>query len=219
MKFVKIPGGSFMMGSNSGGSNEKPVHRVTLKPFMMQTTEVTQAQWKALMEKNTSRFKGNNLPVERVFWNDCQEFIKKLNQRYPGKGYRLPTEAEWEYACQAGTTTKYYSGNSESDLKRVAWYDGNSGNKTHPVGKRRPNVWGLYDMHGNVWEWCEDWYHYNYNGAPTNGSAWLSPSGAYRILRGGSWNYGAYSCRSAVRDYSNPSYRGSNFGFRLVRSP
>ena len=228
MKFVRIPGGNFQMGSKSGDSDEEPVHRVNIKPFYIMTTEVTQAQWKAVMGNNPSHFKGDNLPVEKVSWNDCQEFIKKLNQRDPWKGYCLPSEAEWEYACRAGTTTKYYSGNSESDLKRVAWYYGNSGSKTHPVGQKQPNAYGLYDMHGNVWEWCEDWYHNSYNGAPINESAWVSPSGSARVLRGGSWinvpwlclsanRYTQRSCRSASRGSSEPGYRSLNLGFRLAR--
>ncbi|MBC8277088.1 MAG: SUMF1/EgtB/PvdO family nonheme iron enzyme, partial [FCB group bacterium] len=193
MTFVKIPGGSFRMGSNES-KDEKPVHSVSIKPFYMMTTEVTQKMWKELMGSNPSHFKGDNLPVEKVSWNDCQKFIEKLNQRDPGKGYRLPTEAEWEYACRAGTTTKYYSGNSESDLKRAGWYSGNSGKKTHIVGQKSPNSWGLYDMSGNVWEWCTDWYHNSYSGAPTDGSAWISPSSTYRVLRGGSWYYFAFCC-------------------------
>ena len=218
IKFVQIHAGSFMMGSNSGYSDEKPVHRVTLKPFMMQTTEVTQSQWKAVMENNPSHFKGDNLPVECVSWNDCQEFIKKLNEMDPGKGYRLPSEAEWEYACRAGTTTKYYSGNSEYDLGRAGWYKGNSGSTTHAVGQKTANNWGLYDMHGNVWEWCEDWYHSSYGGSPTDGSAWLSPSSSYRVLRGGSWYDGPNYCRSADRDWDVPDDRVSRYGFRLARS-
>ena len=223
MEFVLIPGGSFMMGSPSyekgRNKNEGPQHRVNIKPFYLQTTEVTQAQWKAVMEDNPSYFKGDNLPLETVSWNDCQEFIRKLNQRDPGKGYRLPSEAEWEYACRAGTTTKYYSGNNESDLERVGWYSGNSGNKTHSVGHKQSNNWGLYDMHGNVWEWCEDWYHDSYNGAPTNGSAWNSPSGQYRVWRGGSWGSYPFDCRSADRFRYYPDDRSIYFaGFRLAFS-
>ncbi|NQS99077.1 MAG: SUMF1/EgtB/PvdO family nonheme iron enzyme [candidate division Zixibacteria bacterium] len=218
MTFVPIPGGSFMMGSNDGDSREKPVHRVTIKPFKMQTTEVTQAQWKAVMGNNPSHFKGYNLPVEKVSWNDCQKFIRKLNQLDPGKGYRLPTEAEWEYACRAGTTTKYYSGNNESDLKRVAWYVGNSGIKTHPVGSKEPNTWGLYDTHGNVYEWCEDWYYNSYNGAPTDGRAWTSSSGSSRVPRGGCWSNYQNGCRSAARRGFVPDYRNNDTGFRLARS-
>ena len=221
MQFETILSGSLMMGSNDGSRDEKPVHQVNIKSFQMMTTEVTQAQWKAVMGNNPSKFKGDNLPVENVSWNDCQEFINKLNQRDPGKGYRLPSEAEWEYACRAGTTTKYYSGDSESDLGRVGWYGfdkGNSNKKTHPVGQKSPNSWGLYDMHGNVWEWCADWYHKSYNSAPADGSAWVSPSGQNRVLRGGSWSFNQFYCRSASRYGLNPAHRYDYYGFRLVRN-
>ena len=216
-KFVTIPSGSFQMGSNEGDSDEKPVHNVYIKSFKMMTTEVTQAQWTAVMGNNPSNWRGDDLPVEQVSWNDIQEFLKKLNQLDPGKGYRLPTESEWEYACRAGTTSKYYSGNSDSDLGRVGWYRGNSGIKAHPVGQKEANTWGLYDMHGNVLEWCADWYHDSYNGAPTDGSAWLSPSGSRRVLRGGRWGSVPFGCRSARRSGDPPDYRGDARGFRLVR--
>ena len=217
MTFVKIPGGSFQMGSNDGDSNEKPVHKVTIRPFYMMTTEVTQGMWKKVMGNNPSNFKGDNLPVERVSWNDCQAFLKKLNSKYPGKTYRLPTEAEWEYACRAGTTTKYYSGNRDSDLGRVGWYRGNAGSKTHPVGQKSPNSWGLYDMHGNVYEWCSDWYGDYPSGSMTDPQG--PSSGKYRVLRGGSWSSGAYYCRSAIRYYSPPSSTYNIYGFRIVFSP
>jgi len=197
--FVSIPGGSFMMGSNDGDGDEKPVHWVEIEPFAMMTTEVTQKMWQELMDSNPSYFKVNNLPVENVSWNDTQEFLKKLNQHDPGKNYRLPSEAEWEYACRAGTTTNYYSGDSESDLGRVGWCSLNSGSWTHPVGYKSPNAWGLYDMHGNVWEWCEDWYHESYSGAPDDGRAWASSEGASSVLRGGSWLRNPDSCRASNR--------------------
>ena len=221
MEFVLIPGGSFMMGSNEDSedsNDEKPVHKVTLKSFRMQTTEVTQAQWKAVMENNPSKIIGDSLPVHCVSWDECQEFIQKLNQMDSGKDYRLPSEAEWEYACRAGTTTPYYSGMDETGLELVCWYKDNSGDMNHPGCMKEPNSWGLYDMHGNVWEWCEDWYHGNYNGAPANGSAWVSPTGAYKVIRGGSWYYFAGPCRSANRFYQDPSSSRSDLGFRLVRA-
>jgi formylglycine-generating enzyme required for sulfatase activity len=218
MEFVYIPGGSFMMGSPNT-EEEGPQHQVTLQPFYMMNTEVTHAQWKAVMNSNPSSFKGDSLPVETVSWNDCQEFIRELNKMDPGKGYRLPSEAEREYACRAGTYTRFYSGNSESDLDRVGWYSGNSGSKMHPVGTKEPNAWGLYDMHGNVFEWCQDWYHGNYFGAPSFGSAWESGGGQYRVLRGGSWISGCVKgCPSASRDCSDLDARSANIGFRLVRS-
>jgi|GEM_PF-1636761 len=216
MVFVQIPGGSFIMGSNEGDSDEKPVHRVAIQPFKMQTTEVTQAQWQALMGSNPSYFKGDNLPVEQVSWNDCLQFIQKLNQRNPGQGYRFPTEAEWEYACRAGTTTDNYTGISKSDLEGMGWYYGNSGGKTHPVGEMVANAFGLHDMHGNVWEWCEDWYHDSYIGAPTDGCAWLKPTGSYRALRGGSWlNFDDFR-HPANRSRDNPGNGSGYIGFRLV---
>lgn len=218
MEFALIPGDSFQMGSNDGESREKPVHRVTISPFSMMTTEVTQKMWKDIMGSNPSAFKGDNLPVEQVSWNDIQDFIKKLNERDPGNGYRLPSEAEWEYSCRAGMATRFYSGNSDSDLDRVGWYSDNSSDKTHPVGQKQPNKYGLYDMHGNVWEWCADWYHDNYTGAPTNGTAWTSPSGEYRVLRGGSWCYRAWFCRFACRGETYSDSRYIYIGFRLVKS-
>ncbi|NQS98140.1 MAG: formylglycine-generating enzyme family protein [candidate division Zixibacteria bacterium] len=222
MGFVLIPGGSFMMGSLPSEprheDDESPRHKVTLEPFHMQTTEVTQAQWKAVIGSNPSHFKGDSLPVEEVSWDDVQEFILKLNQMDSGKGYRLPTEVEWEYACRAGTNTTYYSGIDEAGLERVCWYKDNSESRTHPVRMKEPNAWGLYDMHGNVWEWCEDWYHDNYNGAPTDGSARLSSSSGIRVIRGGSWYYFAGVCRSANRFYHDPSSSRGDLGFRLVRS-
>jgi len=214
MKFMKIPGGSFQMGSNNGDSDEKPVHRVTVSSFYMLSTEVTQRMWKEVMGNNPSNWKGDNLPVEKVSWNDCQKFVSKLNSMYPGHNYRLPTESEWEYACRAGTSTKYYSGNSDSDLGRVGWYDDNSSSKTHSVGQKGSNSWGLYDMHGNVWEWCEDWKGDYSSRSVTNPKG--SSSGSSRVLRGGCWSYEARSCRSAYRRWYDPGVRYAINGFRLV---
>ena len=213
-EFILIPGGSFQMGSNDGESDEKPVHRVTVSSFYMLSTEVTQRMWKEIMGNNPSNWKGDDLPVETVSWNDCQEFIRKLNSQYPGHNYRLPTEAEWEYACRAGTTTRFYSGDRDSDLDGVGWYDGNSSSKTHPVGQKRLNSWGLYDMHGNVWEWCQDWKGDYPSGSVTDPKG--PSSGSYRVLRGGSWGNGPWYCRSAYRTGSNPDSRSYNLGFRLV---
>jgi formylglycine-generating enzyme required for sulfatase activity len=163
IEFILIPAGSFTMGSNDGDSDEKPPHTVTIsRPFYIGKYEVTQKQWVIIMGNNPSGFKGGNNPVENVSWNDVQEFIRKLNAKEGTTAYRLPTEAEWEYACRAGSTTKYCFGNDKSQLGQYAWYEKNSDNKTHPVGQLQANAWGLYDMHGNVWEWCEDWYGEDY---------------------------------------------------------
>lgn len=218
---VSIPSGSFQMGGNEY-SSEKPVHRVTLSAFKMSKYEVTQQQWRAVMGKNPSYFKNcDNCPVEQVSWNDVQEFIKKLNQQ-TGKNYRLPTEAEWEYACRAGTTTPFNTGNNLTTNQ--ANYNGNYPylsnakgayrKKTIAVGSFAPNDWGLYDMHGNVWEWCQDWYGKYSNNTQTNPTG--ASSGTYRVLRGGSWTFNAVYCRSAYRTYTSPTSGSDGIGFRLV---
>ena len=187
MEFVLIPAGEFDMGSPSdeGYSYEKPVHHVTIEdPFYMGTYEVTQAQWHAIMGDNPSYFEGDDdLPVEQVSWDNVQSFITKLNDKEGTNKYRLPSEAEWEYACRAGTSTRYSFGDNESELGDYAWYDDNSGRQTHLVGQKRANSWGLYDMHGNVREWVQDCWHGSYEGAPADGSAWVSCSGAGRVNR------------------------------------
>jgi Sulfatase-modifying factor enzyme 1 len=213
--FRSIPVGSFMMGSTKGEADEKPMHQVTIsQPFYIGINEVTQEQWQGVMGSNRSYFKDccPNCPVENVSWNDAQDFINRLNERGGfGFTYRLPTEAEWEYACRAGATGDYVANPGE-----VAWFLGNSGGRTHAVG-RQPNAWGLTDMHGNVWEWCQDSYHDNYNGAPTNGSAWLSGGDqTLRILRGGSWLSDAGNLRSAFRFGSSPDNRLNYIGLRVV---
>ncbi|MDP2898187.1 MAG: formylglycine-generating enzyme family protein, partial [bacterium] len=216
MKFRLIQPGSFMMGSDKGEDDEKPVHKVTLtKGFCIGVYEVTQEEWEKLMGSNPSRFKGPKNPVDTVSWDDAQEFIRKLSEKEKVT-YRLPTEAEWEYACRAGTTTEYYWGDGFDG--RYAWNDINSGGKTQPVGTRRSNAWGLYDMSGNVWEWCEDWYSEQY---PADKEA-VDPKGAaggsHGVYRGGSWHYTAIHCRSALRNWYSPSIRFSDLGFRLVRT-
>jgi len=206
LEMVSIAGGTFTMGSTEDKS-EKPPHSVTVKPFYMSKYPVTQAQWEAVMGNNPSGFKGTNRPVENVSWDDANEFCQRLSKK-TGKSYRLPSEAEWEYACRAGTSTPFYFG--ETITTELANYDGNhtygSGPKgeyreqTTEVGKFPPNSFGLYDMHGNVWEWCADPWHTNYDDAPTDGSIWTKGGeDPYRLLRGGSWNYFPYVCRCAFR--------------------
>ena len=228
-----------MMGSTNGGVEEKPVHRVAIsQPFYMGKYEVTQAQWQSVMGNNPSNFKNcDSCPVEQVSWDDAQQFLAKLNDRNDGFHYRLPSEAEWEYACRAGTTGDY-AGN----LDAMAWYANNSGNnrldaaaifrddqsnylkrlkdngnKTHPVGTKQANAWGLYDMHGNVSEWCQDSYHDNYNGAPVDGSSWDSEGEQKnRVLRGASWYDHAAYLRSAQRGRVTPGFRYELWGLRIV---
>lgn len=209
------------MGSPSSEperDSDENQHRVTLtKGFYMGVTEVTQGQWREIMGSNPSNFKGDNLPVEQVSWNDCQEFIRKLNLQEGGNKYRLPTEAEWEYACRAGSTSRFCFGDSDGSLEQYAWYNSNSSNKTHPVAQKKPNEWGLYDMHGNVWEWCQDWFGDYPSGhvADPDGPS----SGSFRVRRGGSWFSYAGVCRSASRHDGTPGGRGGHLGFRLARTP
>ncbi|REJ48159.1 MAG: serine/threonine-protein kinase pkn1 [Microcystis flos-aquae DF17] len=221
LEMVGLPAGKFLMGSPDSAiyasDEEKPQHQVKVNSFAIGKYPVTQAQYQAVMGTNPSEFK-NNLqnPVEKVSWNDAQAFCQKLSQ-ITGKTYRLPTEAEWEYACRAGTTTRYYFGDDANQLGDYAWYIGNSQDKTHPVGQKKPNAWGLYDMSGNVWEWCEDNWHDNYIGAPRDGSAWLTNDNHSQILRGGSWYGDPDYCRSAYRSLNDwRGYFFFFFGFRVV---
>jgi len=229
VKMVLIGPGSFMMGSAKGHGNERPAHRVKLtKGFYMGTTEVTQEQWESVMPDNPSRYKGADRPVENVNLEDCVEFCKLLTQKERSQGklpegaeYRLPTEAEWEYACRAGAKTKYCFGDSETELGEYAWYSENSG-RPHPVGTKKANAWGLFDIHGNVWEWCGDAYgSYSAGEAedPTGGAPSMEwGPGRNRIFRGGSWGSNAGYCRSAVRNFIGPGRPLSGVGFRLVRT-
>jgi formylglycine-generating enzyme required for sulfatase activity len=215
MKLRVIPPGTFMMGENYNA------HEVTLtKPFMLGTYEVTQAQYEQVMGVNPSSVKGAKNPVEMVSWNDTVEFCRKLSElpaeKAVGNVYRLPTEAEWEFACRAGTTTKYSFGDDESESGDYAWYRENSGKTPHPVGGKQPNAWGLYDIHGNVWEWCQDWRGAYPDRAVTDPTG--AVTGSSRVDRGGSWNFNAEDCRSAFRSRFNPSGRYYGLGFRVVRS-
>ncbi|MEP7338530.1 MAG: formylglycine-generating enzyme family protein, partial [Acidobacteriota bacterium] len=219
LEMVYVSGGEFLMGSEVD-SSEQPIHRVIISPFFIGKFQITQSQWQAVMGKNPSRLKGDKLPVESVSWNDAVEFCQRLSSaKKTDRAYRLPTEAEWEYACRSGSTDKYCFGNDEDLLEQYAWYDKNSGSTTHQVGEKKANDFGLYDMHGNVWEWCEDVWHTDYTDSPTDGSAWLSGGDSgFRVLRGGSWvNYG-YFCRSSLRNSLRPGDRDFYMGFRVVVS-
>ena len=232
IKMVRIKPGTFVMGSPESEPEhqfDEVQHTVTItKAFYLSRTPITQAQWQAVMGTNPSGFKGDDLPVERVSWDDAVAFCEKLSAR-EHKKYRLPTEAEWEYACRAGTTTEYYTGNGTAALDKAGWYRGNSayipvqsmffgtstttGPGTHPVAQKAPNAWGLYDMHGNVWQWCSN-YYYEYTGDAENPTG--PTPGPARVLRGGSWLYTPRRCRSACLNDCGPGYRGHDVGFRIA---
>ena len=217
-KMVAVEGGTFTMGATSeqgsdAGSNESPTHSVTLSDFAIGETEVTQELWKAVMGSNPSSFSGTNLPVEMVSWNDCQTFISKLNN-LTGKNFRLPTEAEWEYAARGGNKSNGFMYSGSGSIDEVAWYYGNSGSKTHPVKQKQANELGLYDMSGNVYEWCHDWYGSYSSSAQTNPTG--STSGSYRVFRGSNWIDGAWFCRVSYRNYNTPSFTNNGLGLRLA---
>ena len=234
-EMVLIPAGIFMMGSPDDEperfGNEGPRRQVRVSGFYMGKYQVTQAEYKAVMGENPSKFKGANHPVEQVNWYHAVEYCNRLSQgegltpAYTvegknvewdcgAKGYRLPTEAEWEYACRAGTAAAYHTGANITD--NTGWYCENSGGKTHPVGQKPPNAWGLYDMHGNVWDWCWDWYGEYPSGAQTDPLG--AHTGIYRVMRGGGWDNVARVVRCAFRIHRTPPVRSYNLGFRLVRN-
>ena len=217
MLLVRIPAGLFLMGDENGDVNEKPMHRVSFsKAFHMAKFAVTQDQWGAVIGKNPSQFKGPSQPVDSVSWEDCQVFIRELSHRV-GRTFSLPSEAEWEYACRAGTAAKFCFGMDAHELGDYAWYDANSGGATHPVGQKKPNAWGLYDMHGNVWEWCADVWHDTYAGGPVDGTPWVDGGDqSGRVLRGGSWDALTTFCRCATRGRGSPRFDWSVNGFRIV---
>jgi formylglycine-generating enzyme required for sulfatase activity len=193
---------------------EKPAHEVTLSaPYYLGKFEITQEQYLQVTGMTPSNFKGRDLPVEQVSWENAQEFCKKVSEK-TGSAVRLPTDAEWERACRAGTKTTYYTGDAETDLDRAGWCDRNSKKVTHPVGQKTPNAWGVHDMHGNVWEWCADWYGEYVKGAQRNPT--VKADGGARVLRGGSWNYDPWFCRSAYRSWNSPGQRHFSLGFRVV---
>jgi formylglycine-generating enzyme required for sulfatase activity len=244
LEMIAVPAGTFVMGTadeapGRHGENEEPAHGVTVPEFYLGKFEVTQAQWRAVMGTDPSLFKGDDLPVEQVSWKDAQEFCRKLSE-LTGRQYRLPTEAEWEYACRAGTAGAFYA-----ELDAIAWFGDNSGSekvdasemyrksgegyvrllvekyghRTHPVGQKQPNGFGLYDMSGNVSEWCEDVYHDGYSGAPADGSAWLTGGNpGLRVRRGGSFLATALASRSAFRPRTNLDLRHSTVGLRVAAS-
>ena len=215
---VFVEGGTFLMGATPEQDSdpfpvEKPVHYVTLSSYSIGKYEVTQEEWLAVMDVNPSYVKGDKFPVEEVSWEECQLFIRKLNNM-TGMHFRLPTEAEWEYAARGGNRSRGYKYAGSNDLTNVAWYDGNSGHKTHEVGRKRPNELGLYDMSGNVWEWCQDWQDDYVNDSQRNPTG--PSSGTDRIRRGGSWDSFARFCRSSCRDLYAPTFRSHNLGLRLA---
>ena len=218
-KMIAVEGGTFTMGATSEqGSeadiDEKPTHSVTLSSYRIGETEVTQALWQAVMGSNPSNFSGSNKPVECVSWNDCQDFIRRLNA-LTGENFRLPTEAEWEYAARGGNKSRGYKYAGSNTIDNVAWYGNNSGSQTHNVATKSPNELGLYDMSGNVWEWCQDWYGDYSSGSQTNPTG--PSSGSDRVFRGGSWFDYARGCRVSLRYNNSPdARRGYSLGLRLA---
>ena len=223
-EMVAIPSGNFMMGvmvnplgTSLPRAEEQPQHSVTITEFALGKFEVTQQEWFTVMGNFPSKFKGRNLPVEQVSWYEAQEFIKKLNAK-TGKKYRLPSESEWEFAARAGSQADYSFGDDPSQLHRYAWFSENSSSTSHPVGGKIPNSFGVYDMHGNVWEWVQDCWNSDYVGAPTDGSNWGLGDCSKRVARGGSWSGYPQSLRQAYRVGYDTALRGSVIGFRVARS-
>ena len=215
---IRVDGGTFRMGATSEqGSDasdwEKPAHQETLSSYYIGETEVTQELWEAVMGSNPSTYKGAKHPVERVSWNDCQDFIRKLNAK-TGRQFRLPTEAEWEYAARGGNKSKGYKYSGSNEIDKVAWYGNNSGGTTHDVGRKSPNELGLYDMSGNAWEWCEDWYGAYSSSSQSDPKG--PSSGSNRVCRGGSWFSLARDCRVSYRNFHSPGFTNFNLGLRLA---
>ncbi|MEZ4825771.1 MAG: formylglycine-generating enzyme family protein [Bacteroidia bacterium] len=222
-EMIFVEGGEFDMGGSDveARDNEKPVHRVRVSSFYIGKYPVTQALWQVVIGNNPSRFKGGGHPVENVSWDDAQIFIQKLNEK-TGKTYRLPTEAEWEFAARGGLHSEGYLYVGSDKLKEVGWYEGNSGRETQPVGQKYPNELAIYDMSGNVWEWCDDWYSGEYYQKCAERDVVENPTGpengSLRVLRGGSWFSYPRTCRVAYRLNASPGYRGYDLGFRLALS-
>jgi formylglycine-generating enzyme required for sulfatase activity len=232
-KMIYVEGGTFQMGSTNGGSSEQPIHTVTVSSFLIGKYEVTQKEWQEVMGYNPSYSEGDNRPVESITWYDAVEFCNKLSEKegltpaytingfdvscnWSANGYRLPTEAEWEYAAKGGKKSKNYKYSGSDNIDDVAWYDANSDGRSHDVGTKAPNELGIYDMSGNVWEWCWDWYG-SYSSSPSSNPRGPN-SGSSRVDRGGSWSYYDGSCRVAYRNYRSPGDSLDVFGFRIVRT-
>ncbi|AFY95903.1 hypothetical protein Cha6605_4996 [Chamaesiphon minutus PCC 6605] len=228
LDLVSIPGGTLMMGDERHHQDEQPVHQVTVPAFFISKYPITQAQYRSIMGENAGSGMGDNYPIEKVSWDDAIEFCNKLSQQ-TGDRYTLPSESQWEYACRAGTTTAFYFGetivpdlvNYHGDYPYQGAPTGENREQTTPVGSFPPNAFGLSDMHGNVWEWCLDEYQPSYQGAPIDGSAWISSveeSNLKRVMRGGAWDYVARGCRSAVRGSLASQIRLAGCGLRVVRA-
>lgn len=222
MEFILIPPGTFRMGGDKkleqAEDHETPRHLVKISiAFFMGKYEVTQSQWSKIMNNNPSEFKDGIRPVERVSWNDVQAFIQKLNTKEKTNKYRLPTEAEWEYAARAGSENSYSFGSDANKLDQYGWYRRNSAGETHPVGQLKPNAWGLFDMHGNVHEWCQDWFDRKYYSQSPSHAPLGPSSGLAKVLRGGDWGSEDWYCRCSSRSLSSPDRRSNRLGFRLIR--
>ncbi len=221
MEFELIPAGTLLMGSplgeNGRCTDEGPAHVVRIEnSFYLGKYPITQKQWEKIMENNPSNFRNEDLPVESVSWNEVQEFVRELNEKESTEKYRLPSEAEWEYACRAGKHKKYFFGDDESKLNEYSWYRDNSGCQIHPVGQKKPNPFDLYDMYGNVDEWVQDFWHKNYINSPDDARAWEDGDSLIRVCRGGGCNTDASGCRSASRSGRRPTFN-HNMGFRLLK--
>lgn len=219
MGFVRIPAGTFQMGSSNGQADEQPVHEVTIsQDFYLSKFEVTQGWWETLMGDNPSRFRDPWRPVENVSWADVQDFIQKLNEREDGAHYRLPTEAEWEYAVRAGSRTTYHFGDAPNQLRKYAWYSVNAEGRTWPAARKRSNPHGLHDVYGNVWEWVHDAYDPDYYAtSPSVDPRADDVRASARVIRGGGWHSVTSDMRSANRGWARPGVRFDHVGFRLVR--
>lgn len=214
---IKVEGGTFKMGSTTGEGRERPVHEVTLSPYYIGETQVTQALWTEVMGENPSDFIGDNKPVNRVNWFDCEHFIKKLNE-ITNQKFRFPTEAEWEFSARGGKKSKGYEYAGSNKIEDVAWFDDNSNGEVHQITKKKPNELGIYDMSGNVWEWCQDWGERGYYKKSPNKDPQGPSSGTSRVVRGGGRNSIAGNCRIAYRNFNSPDNKRSSIGLRLVLS-